>query len=49
LIKGYNPIIAAQIGTVVASFVIEKKGCQTNLPNWEAMLSRYVTSFGSLD
>lgn len=48
LIKGYNPINATQIGTVVASFVIEKKGCQTNLPNWETMLSRYVTCFGSL-
>jgi sugar/nucleoside kinase (ribokinase family) len=46
--KGYPPEIAAQIGAVVASYVVEMKGCQTNLPDWEKMLTRYRTVFGEL-
>ncbi|MBX3086551.1 MAG: carbohydrate kinase family protein [Anaerolineae bacterium] len=38
----------ANLGTVVSSFVLEKVGCQTNLPDWEAVQSRYQTYFESL-
>jgi len=34
------------MGAVVASFVLEKVGCQTNLPNWEMLSARYAKHFG---
>jgi hypothetical protein len=34
---------------VTASFVVEKTGCQTNLPDWESMRKRYHTHYGPLD
>jgi adenosine kinase len=48
LLKGYPPVICAQMGSVVASFVLEKVGCQTNLPDWEQLQSRYRENFGVL-
>ncbi|MCI0348031.1 MAG: carbohydrate kinase family protein, partial [Acidobacteriales bacterium] len=48
LLKGYAPIACAQLGSVAASFVLEKVGCQTNLPDWEQTLSRYRENFGAL-
>ena len=45
LMKGFHPNVAARIGAVVSSFVIEKKGSQTNLPSWDAMLQRYELVF----
>ncbi len=48
LLKGYSPLVSTQMGSVVASFVLEKTGCQTNLPDWEQMESRYRDNFGTL-
>jgi nucleoside kinase len=41
-------VTAVEIGTTAASFVVEKAGCQTNLPDWERMAARYRTHFGEL-
>ena len=41
LVKGYSPEICCKVGSVTASFVVEKIGCQTNLPDWERMKERY--------
>ena len=42
-----RPLIdCCRIGTVCSSFVIEKVGCQTNLPVWEQVEERYQTYFG---
>jgi sugar/nucleoside kinase (ribokinase family) len=46
--RGHPPLTCARVGTVTASFVVEKVGCQTNLPAWEAMEERYRTHFGEL-
>jgi ribokinase len=46
--RGYEPSTACKIGTITASFAVEKTGCQTNLPDWEQMQARYGKSFGSL-
>jgi nucleoside kinase len=47
--RGYPPLTCARIGTVVASFVVEMVGCQTNLPDWKTMAERYRQFFGILD
>ncbi|WNY28413.1 Adenosine kinase [Methanimicrococcus stummii] len=44
-LKGYAPKICCQVGSVVASFVVEKVGCQTNLPSWDQMKARYAAHF----
>ena len=44
--RGYDPLIACRVGTVTASFVVEKTGCQTNLPTWEMMKERFRGAFG---
>ncbi|MEI6292933.1 MAG: carbohydrate kinase family protein [Methanomicrobiales archaeon] len=46
--RGYEPPTACKIGTVTASFAVEKIGCQTNLPSWEQVEARYRNSFGSI-
>jgi sugar/nucleoside kinase (ribokinase family) len=46
--RGCEPLVACRAGTVTASFVVEKPGCQTNLPTWGRMEARYRESFGSL-
>jgi sugar/nucleoside kinase (ribokinase family) len=46
--QGYSPLICARVGTVTASFAVEKVGCQTNLPDWTAMEERYCRHFGEL-
>lgn len=33
-------------GTICSSFVIEKAGCQTNLPSWEQVQERFQRYFG---
>lgn len=48
-VKGYSSLICCKIGTVTASYVVERVGCQTNLPDWRAMQSRYEQTFGPLD
>ena len=40
LIRGYEPYDAVKIGNATASFVVEKWGCQTNLPTWSEVLDR---------
>jgi sugar/nucleoside kinase (ribokinase family) len=46
--RGFEPHTACKIGTITASFAVEKVGCQTNLPDWGQMAARYRMSFGSL-
>ncbi len=48
-VKGYQKLTCCKIGTVAASFVVERVGCQTNLPDWKSMESRYVKNFGALE
>ena len=43
---GYTAADACRIGTVTASFVVEKSGGQTGLPDWYSMKERYVGIFG---
>lgn len=47
-LKGYDTETAVRIGIIVASFVLEATGCQTNLPDWDHMQARYEEHFGSL-
>lgn len=46
--KGYPFETCGKVGAVVASFVVECTGCQTNLPSWEVMEKRYEENFGQL-
>ena len=46
--RGFDPLTACRVGTVTASFVVEKTGCQTNLPSWDQMKARYGKVFGDL-
>jgi sugar/nucleoside kinase (ribokinase family) len=46
LLRGAPPEVSAQLGAVVASFVMEAVGCQTNLPDWPQALARYKQHFG---
>jgi sugar/nucleoside kinase (ribokinase family) len=39
--KGYSLEICGRVGSTTASFVVEKVGCQTNLPTWEQMRIRF--------
>lgn len=41
LLRGEPPEMSAQLGAVVASYVIEAVGCQTSLPTWGAVMARY--------
>jgi len=40
-LKGYDIYESVKIGNATASHIIEKWGCQTNLPTWEQVLERY--------
>lgn len=40
LLKGLDPNQAGVVGSVVASFVLEKMGCQTNLPDAQRVMER---------
>lgn len=46
LLRGARPVASAQLGAVVASFVLEAVGCQANLPDWDMALARYREFFG---
>jgi len=48
-VRGYSPLTCCRIGTVTASFVVEHVGCQTHLPDWDAMRLRYQKHFGRLE
>ncbi|MCK5661749.1 MAG: carbohydrate kinase family protein, partial [Methanosarcinales archaeon] len=39
--KKYPLTVCGQIGSATASFVVERVGCQTNLPTWEMMQERH--------
>lgn len=45
VVKDYDLEVCGRIGATVASFIVEKRGCQTNLPIWEQMRRRYVDAF----
>ncbi|MDN7024228.1 carbohydrate kinase family protein [Methanoculleus sp. FWC-SCC1] len=47
--RGYDPVDCCRVGAVVSSFVVERMGTQTNLPDWERMLARYRKHFGTLE
>ncbi len=47
-VRRYTPETCCRIGTVTASYVVEHVGCQTHLPDWNAMLLRYRKQFGEL-
>ncbi|MDD3247380.1 MAG: carbohydrate kinase family protein [Methanosarcina sp.] len=47
--RGYSLPTCGEIGATVASFAVQTRGCQTSLPTWEEMKSRYEASFGKLD
>jgi ribokinase len=40
-LHGQDIYSAAKTGSATASFAVEKWGCQTNLPTWEAVMKRY--------
>ncbi|MPM63795.1 Adenosine kinase [bioreactor metagenome] len=47
--RGYSLPTCGKIGSTVASFAVQTKGCQTSLPTWEEMKSRYEVNFGKLE
>jgi ribokinase len=48
-VRGFALTDCCRVGTVTASFVVEHPGCQTHLPDWDAMLVRFFNHFGALD
>ncbi|MBC7811278.1 MAG: hypothetical protein H7175_09030 [Burkholderiales bacterium] len=48
VLKDWNLQISARIGAVMASFVLQQLGCQTNLPSWKQMETRYNENFEPL-
>ena len=40
-LRNYAVCDAAKVANATASFIVEKWGCQTNLPTWEQALKRY--------
>ncbi len=45
--RGFEPLECCRLGTVMASFVVEAAGCQTNLPRWADVAARYKRHFGA--
>jgi len=39
--RGYDILDSVRFGNATASFIVEKWGCQTNLPAWEQVMERY--------
>lgn len=46
LLTGVDAVESAQLGAVIASFVLQDVGCQTNLPDWASAMARYRFYFG---
>ena len=46
--RQYPLSTCGKIGSTVASFAVQTRGCQTSLPTWEEMKIRYEANFGSL-
>lgn len=40
-VRGFDVYDSVKIGNAAASFIVEKWGCQTNLPTWERVVERY--------
>lgn len=40
-LRNFDIYDAVKIGNVTASFIVEKWGCQTNLPTWDMIMERY--------
>lgn len=49
LTRGYSLFTCGKIGSIVASFAVQTRGCQTSLPTWEEMKVRYEANFGKLE
>lgn len=49
LLQGASPEVSARLGAVVASFVLEAVGCQTNLPTWPQATTRFADFFGPFE
>lgn len=49
LTRGYSISTCGKIGSTVASFAVQTRGCQTGLPTWEEMETRYEANFGKLE
>jgi nucleoside kinase len=49
LTRGYPLSTCGRIGSIVASFAIQTRGCQTGLPSWKEMETRYEANFGRLE
>ena len=47
--RGYSLPTCGKVGSNVASFVVQTRGCQTGLPTWEKMKIRYEANFGKLE
>ncbi len=47
--RGYSISTCGKVGSTVASFAVETRGCQTGLPTWEDMKVRYEANFGKLE
>lgn len=46
LVRGLDHADAARLGATVASFIIEKWGCQSNMPSLAQASDRFASSFG---
>ncbi len=49
LTRGYSIPTCGKTGSTVASFAVQTRGCQTNLPSWDEMKARYEANFGKLE
>ncbi|MCA9906820.1 MAG: carbohydrate kinase family protein, partial [Anaerolineae bacterium] len=46
--KGFSMPICGRLGAVMAAFCLEGIGCQTHLPDWARLQTRYTEHFGEL-
>lgn len=46
LLRGWELPACGRLGAVMAAFVLESIGCQSSLPDWPTLLSRYQREFG---
>lgn len=47
--RGYPLEVCGRVGSTTASFVVEKAGCQTNLPTWEQVRQRFNKYYKDLE
>ncbi len=47
--RKYSIPTCGKIGSTVASFAVQGRGCQTDLPTWDEMKVRYEDNFGKLE